>query len=156
MTRDREREDQPALLHHQRLMCFARDPRATMSACLRGLCGSSALQVVHRSGSCAQVPSALSLAQCIRDRPLLIACRCAHVRVHILTALARPLSLDPTLSALASSLARRKLVFCSFHAPRRYMHDKHVLHRDLKTQNLFLTSSDRPTGPLGEICSTAL
>lgn len=25
----------------------------------------------------------------------------------------------------------------------KYMHDKHVLHRDLKTQNLFLTSSDR-------------
>lgn len=25
----------------------------------------------------------------------------------------------------------------------KYMHDKHVLHRDLKSQNLFLTSSDR-------------
>merc|ERR1719486_1351263 len=25
----------------------------------------------------------------------------------------------------------------------KYMHDKHVLHRDLKTQNLFLTSADR-------------
>merc|ERR1719160_2158342 len=43
------------------------------------------------------------------------------------------------------SIPERQIVrwFTEASLAMKYMHDKHVLHRDLKSQNLFLTSSDR-------------